>query len=399
MNHFKIRLQTLYHWLAGRHPVVRRHTLFSLSTGHFYAVTIGVMYQAASFGLVPWQAAHVLTICMVANFTFFCVLVRSGWTQRFADPVLTLPHSMVSELITIAAYVMVGAERGDVVLLMGQIIGISMFRLKPRGSLFLGLWTVGWLLAAQAALIHQHAEGFDGARALSHMLLSACGLLAMSVVGMWISDIRARIARQSQKLRATLTQAQVLATTDMLTGLLNRRRMGQSLDEHLQQAIRSGRPLCAALIDLDHFKRINDVHGHRVGDDVLKTFAALAQGELRAVDQLARWGGEEFLVLLPDLNHQEARLTVERLCRRIAAHPMGASCQLNVTVSVGLAQWWPGESLICWLDRADKALYEAKRQGRNRCLVADADGLNSEADDLQQHDRRPVVRAALPTAP
>ncbi len=370
----KTLLSRLLDWLAGCHPAVRRHSLFALSTGQFYAVSVGVTYHAASLGVVTWPVAHGLGAATALLYFGFYALVRSGWSQRFADPVLTLPHAMLSEALTIVAYVLIGAARGDVVVLMGQTIVVSMFRLKPRATLCLGLWTTGWLLAAQLGLLYWQAPGFSGVRAMGHMLVSASGLLAMTLVGMWICEIRVRIARQSQKLRATLTQAEVLATTDMLTGLLNRRRMGEYLAEELVQASRLGHPVCLALIDIDHFKRINDTHGHRVGDEVLRAFAALAQGEMREVDKLARWGGEEFLVLMPHVNQTQAQVAIERLCQRVAGQPMGEQGQLTVTVSVGLAPWWPGESMACWLDRTDKALYEAKHQGRNRCVVANVDG-------------------------
>lgn len=370
-------LSSLLDWLAGRHPAVRRHTLFALFTGQFYAVSAGVTYHAAYLGVVTWPVAHGLAAATALLFFGFYALVRSGWSQRFADPVLTLPHAMLSEALTIVAYVLIGSVRGDVIVLMGQTIVVAMFRLRPRATLFLGLWTTGWLLAAQWGLVHWESPGFSGVRAMGHMLVSASGLLAMTLVGMWISEIRVRISRQSQKLQATLTQAEVLATTDMLTGLLNRRQMGQHLVDGMAAAARSGQPHCLALIDIDHFKRVNDTHGHRMGDEVLKVFASLAQADLRPGDKLARWGGEEFLLLMPQMDQAQARVTIERLCQRIVAHPMGESEQLRVTVSVGLAQWWPGESLACWLDRTDKALYEAKHQGRNRCVVAEVwlDGL------------------------
>jgi diguanylate cyclase (GGDEF)-like protein len=253
---------------------------------------------------------------------------------------------------------------------MGQVIALSMFRLRPQATMFLGAWTVGWLLAVQGWLVYAQEPGFDGVRALAHVLVSTSGLLAMSLVAMWISAMRSRISSQAKKLRHTLLQAQALATTDGLTGLLNRRRMLAHLDEELAQAAQTRRPVCVAIIDLDHFKRINDWHGHRAGDEVLQGFSAFALRQLRQVDKLARWGGEEFLLLLPHVQHEQARVALERLCQQVAQQPMGEQHHVPITVSVGLAQWTPGEDLACWLDRADRALYEAKQSGRNRCVVA-----------------------------
>jgi diguanylate cyclase (GGDEF)-like protein len=365
-------LTTLIDRLAGRDPSARRHTLFTLATAQFYAVAIGVMYHASALGLLPWPVAHGLAMAMVLAFLLFYTLVRSGWSQRFEDPVLTLPHAMVSTLITVAGYVLIGPQRGNVVLLMGQTIALSMFRLQPRETMFLGGWTVGWLSLAQIGLVLGGAPGFAGARALGHFIVCSAGLLALAVVCMWISAIRVRIVRQAQELRATLARAQELATTDMLTGLLNRRSMVEQLESALLRAERSGRPLSVALIDIDHFKRVNDVHGHRCGDEVLRGFAALAQADLRQVDKLARWGGEEFLLLMPHVEQGQAWVALDRLRQGMAMHPMGAQGSLSVTISAGVAQWHPGESMAVWLERADKAMYAAKQQGRNRCLVADS---------------------------
>jgi diguanylate cyclase len=368
--------------LLGRHPSVRRHTLFSLATGLFYAVSIGIAYHAASMNIHSKMVAHLLASAMVSVYLLFYVLVRSGWSQRFADPVLTLPHALISVLITVAAYVLIGPSRGNVVLLLGQTIAVSMFRLRPQQTLLLGVWTVAWLSLSQLGLVIYNAHDFSPARALAHFTVSTAGLLTLSLVAKWISDMRVRIARQANELRDTLTRAQALATTDTLTGLLNRRSMMEQLETELAMAARSARPLCVALIDIDHFKRINDQHGHRTGDEVLRTFASRAQEDLRQLDKLARWGGEEFLLLLPHADLAQAWVAIERLRLQLASEPMGAGGDLRVTLSAGVAQWQVGESLEYWLDRADKAMYEAKQQGRNRCVQAGVPGPQAAASAL-----------------
>lgn len=356
--------------LIGHHTLVRRYSGLTLATAQFYVISIGVTYHAASAGLVPWPVAHGLAATMVLVFSLFYALVRSGWSLRCSDPVLTMQHVLLSQLIVVAAYVLIGPTRSNIVVLMGQGIAVSMFRLKPRQTLMLGLWSVGWLSLAQLWLVLSGAPGFSGARALGHFLVSSSGLMALALVAMWISAIRVRISSQAEELRATLTQAQSLATIDVLTGLLNRRCMIERLEDELTHNRRAGRPLSVALIDIDHFKRLNDVYGHRSGDEVLREFAARAQAELRQVDHLARWGGEEFLLLMPAVDEAQAWTAVDRLRQRVAAHPMGESGALNVTLSAGVAQWQRGESMENWLERADKAMYAAKQDGRNRCLMA-----------------------------
>jgi diguanylate cyclase (GGDEF)-like protein len=150
-----------------------------------------------------------------------------------------------------------------------------------------------------------------------------------------------------------------MAATDPLTGLPNRRILDAELEHAL--ATDDGAGVCVAMLDLDHFKRFNDVHGHQAGDRLLKEAAAAWRGHLRPGDVLARWGGEEFALLLPACDADGAQLVVERLR---AALPGGQTC------SAGIAEWDRAESLGALLHRADNALYAAKRDGRNRSSVA-----------------------------
>jgi diguanylate cyclase (GGDEF)-like protein len=135
--------------------------------------------------------------------------------------------------------------------------------------------------------------------------------------------------------------------------------------------VRSGRGFCLALVDIDHFKRINDLHGHAVGDEALRRFSREAQSALRVSDVMARWGGEEFVLLLPDTRAPLAKAGLERLRERIAAMalPPVDDDRLTLTLSAGVTEHIAGESTAQALERADRALYEAKAQGRNRVVV------------------------------
>ena len=357
-------------WITGTGPV-RRHVMFGLGAGLIYALTAAIMAHSAWLGLISAEVLGLLLGCMAATFLLFFVLVRSGWSQRFDDPVLAMPHGMVSILIIVLAYVLIGEYRGDTIILLAQAVAVAMFRLRPRQCLLLCGWAALCVSVAQFGLVWSGEPGFSLQRGLTHFTVSTVSLMALAVVAMWISAMRVRISRQSDELRQTLVQAQALATTDMLTGLLNRRAMTDQLESELARVSRSGNPVCVALIDIDHFKKVNDHYGHRMGDEVLRSFASLAQGDLRQVDQLGRWGGEEFLLMMPHVDASQAWVAVERLRNRIAAHPMGDSGNLTVTISAGLAQFSHGESLDRWIERADQALYQAKQSGRNRCLIAE----------------------------
>jgi diguanylate cyclase (GGDEF)-like protein len=164
-------------------------------------------------------------------------------------------------------------------------------------------------------------------------------------------------------------EAQYLAQTDPLTGLANRRRTMSQLEKCIEQCVAEGRPLALIMFDIDHFKLVNDTHGHQMGDEVLVRVGEIARGEVRASDLIGRTGGEEFVWLLPGAQALEASTAAERLCQAIAQNS-GAQGLPTVTASIGFAMWREGDSASSLLGRADAALYEAKGAGRNRVRKA-----------------------------
>lgn len=184
--------------------------------------------------------------------------------------------------------------------------------------------------------------------------------------------IIAGIVRITRAERAHATSMAVMARRDPLTGLWNRRGAEDRLEEEVDRARRYGSPLAVAWLDLDHFKRINDTYGHDVGDRVLRAVGDVVGREVRKHDTAARWGGEEFLVVLPGQSDASARDAADRLRRAIAALDVGLPGGENVTTSLGVARLGPSESAAELVRRADQALYAAKAAGRDRVVVADA---------------------------
>ncbi len=158
---------------------------------------------------------------------------------------------------------------------------------------------------------------------------------------------------------------------DYLTGVLNRRAMSKRLEQMISQTERWGHGFCLILTDIDHFKQVNDRYGHDVGDKVLKHTVDRLRKHVREADELARWGGEEFLLLSPETQLNEATSLAARLCRDLAETEFAVDGQhLRVTASFGVTLYRPGEPLDTCLKRADDALYTAKDQGRNQVVVA-----------------------------
>lgn len=176
-----------------------------------------------------------------------------------------------------------------------------------------------------------------------------------------------RSRNEAREAWAALTQANAelrrLATVDALTGVSNRRHFDELVTEAAARAARTGRQSSLVLFDIDHFKRINDAHGHRRGDRVLVELSTRVSNRLRSTDALGRWGGEEFVLLLREAGIDDALDVAEEVRRIVADTPFPIAG--SVTVSVGVAESRDGEDIDAWMTRADAAMYRAKAAGRN----------------------------------
>jgi two-component system, cell cycle response regulator len=185
-----------------------------------------------------------------------------------------------------------------------------------------------------------------------------------------------RKKRYSDRLRHNVQLSLEMAITDQLTGLHNRRYMSRHLDNLVSQAGRNGKPLAFLILDIDFFKSVNDGHGHDIGDEVLKEFANRISANIRGIDLACRYGGEEFVVVMPDTEMSLAYTIAERLRKSIETTPVvisRAPGKLNITISIGIAgSEGTADSAEALLHRADQALYSAKRSGRNRVVTAQA---------------------------
>ena len=201
----------------------------------------------------------------------------------------------------------------------------------------------------------------------------ATGINSMAEqVALTQDDLRDKVTQATGALRRQKELAEQAARTDALTGLLNRRAFMEKAEEALAHAVRYGHPLSLIMIDLDHFKRVNDEHGHAVGDAVLVGFARRMELQIRVVDVLARLGGEEFVLLLPNVALKDAGLLAERMRNALASSGFAwAGGELHCSASFGVAQLRAGDRVLSyWMARADAALYQAKAKGRNRVELA-----------------------------
>jgi len=175
------------------------------------------------------------------------------------------------------------------------------------------------------------------------------------------------------EIKAILAQAHEIANTDVLTFLPNRRKIIVDLQEEVIRSNRYGTHLSISLLDIDHFKDINDTYGHTTGDEALRSVASRLRDQIRNPDTIGRYGGEEFLIVLPSSTLKAAGEQAERLCQTIRTMQIDANDHsFTVTISIGVAQYRiGGENWEQFLHRADEALYQAKEKGRDRWVVAE----------------------------
>jgi len=203
---------------------------------------------------------------------------------------------------------------------------------------------------------------------------------------------RVKIGERIINLEHRITQ---LANTDFLTGALNRRAFMARMEEEISRSIREDKEFSLILTDIDHFKKVNDTHGHQVGDLVLQKFSTELSENMRPYDFVGRYGGEEFIACLPGINMEQAGLTAERMRLNVESiqfsFPDNRSLPVQITASFGVASFKPmsHESLDSIIKRADDALYRAKSEGRNRvCRSVDFVPVNKDQDSLRTSNER-----------
>ena len=305
----------------------------------------------------------------------FLGLFLSGQNLRFRDPSLTEAQVLVALAWLTLLLGMFANGRGALLVVYVLILLFGVFQLPPRvfarcaAIAFFGFAGLNLYEAYQYRLA-------DPALAILQVSVLAGVMLWLSLFASYMHAMRQRMRQRrfalqahQDTLRGMMRQLEGLVATDELTGLFNRRHFLRFANGELEN-LRAGHQHGLALIDLDHFKRINDAHGHAAGDRVLQTFASVAQACLRDGDIIARYGGEEFVLLLPNTQADQFTACCERLREAFnQAEPVGIKVD-TLSLSIGMTLLTMHDDLDEALQRADQALYRAKRSGRNRCAAA-----------------------------
>ena len=332
-----------------------------------------VMNAVAAAGLANAVHVRVWTVCSVLGLIVVYAAIRSGWSRRFKDPALTLAQILYAITCCAAAFVIAGPARGVTLPILAIILMFGIFGLTTRQMLGVLVYSLVAFGVASGVVAARDEPDYPTVVAAAYVGMVVVVLLSSTFLTTRVQSTREHLRRQKAELARALEQIRQLATHDDLTGLLNRRAMLDRMQLEQRRSLRSGSPLLIAQLDIDHFKAVNDTHGHAAGDLVLQSFADTVRRNVRDTDVLARWGGEEFVLLLCDTPAADAVALMERLRQAVQAMqvPVAQGGQpITVTVSIGLARHTPADPLAGTLERADQALYAAKAGGRNRVVPA-----------------------------
>lgn len=298
-------------------------------------------------------------------------LYASGWNLRFRDQSVIWPQTVAGVAVHLMVVALAPQIAFPALANLVTVFAFGLLWLSLRGAVAVWLLTVVatgvvlWFAGNRAAMAA--SNGFEVFLSWLSFGLVLGRCLVLSV---YASDMRRRLADSRRKLAGSLEQVQELASRDELTRSLNRRALMAALERERSRAERSGAPFSIALIDLDHFKQVNDRYGHAAGDRVLRDFAAAVHDTMRLTDVFGRYGGEEFLVIMVGTPPEQALLAAERIRAATAALDWSAVTPgRQVTLSAGVASFRKGETVVQLLNRADKALYEAKGAGRDRVMA------------------------------
>jgi diguanylate cyclase (GGDEF)-like protein len=335
------------------------------------AAGVAAMHYFAVAGVAPAGPVLLWSALTLGGMLVFFGLIRSGLSRRWAEPSLTVPQMLFALTSGAVAYTLLGPGRGAVFPVVMVVLMFGMFVVSPRQMRWLSVYAVLLFGSAMAMMTVLQPRQYPLVIEVGHFLLVATMLPAVSLLAGRLSRIRHRARQQRAELAQALARLRETATRDELTGLINKRHMVGLMAQEHQRCIRSGQSFCLALLDIDRFKPVNEAHGYAVGDAVLAAIAQEAQRQVRVSDMLARWGGEEFLLMMSDTHATLARGGLERLQQRLAAlRILHGTAAVGVTLSAGLAEHIAGEPLERTLERAVAALAEAKALGTGRVVIA-----------------------------
>ena len=356
--------------VRSRRARQRRQIQGMIASSYLLDGVILLLYAEA--GTVPLNIGAAYVATGLVSVLLYLALSETGFTERFKDHYFVVPQLFVGTAIMLV-FTYLAPEVG-VMFLCTLFLVVNFGSLRSTPAQTAVVWTMMTVGVAALFLLTDKPLGMPHANHLERfatMLVFVLTIGRCMFLGIFSSSMRQSLYKSGLKLKEAYRRIEELAELDELTGSFNRRSIMRMLEEEIARSHRLNAPCTVALIDLDFFKRINDLYGHPTGDEVLRTFAITAFANIRSVDRFGRYGGEEFLLILPDTDETSAVQMLDRLRGIIAELDWSAfSSGMRVTISAGVAMLRANEISDTLLARADGALYASKARGRNRITSA-----------------------------
>ena len=317
-------------------------------------------------------------LCSTVEFDIFDV-VKTGLNLRFVDPSLTLIQILPSLLPSF--YVMYYLDPGQarsVFLYIGIVPALyGILALNTRQFVLMGIWYVVTYSTLIAFIELNRPHVLDVPLELIQLLGLILVMMQLAWIGGYINQLRRKLRKQNMQLQSTtkmlsesVEHVSELARRDELTGLYNRRHIFDVLNQESNRVRRTFGSFCVCIADIDYFKQVNDTHGHQAGDEVLCKVAQELEDSLRNIDCIGRYGGEEFLIILPQTDLAGALIKSERMRQQVESLSFPTiSDSFQITLSIGITEHVQKESIDETIMRADEALYLAKNNGRNQTVT------------------------------
>lgn len=346
-----------------------------------YVLNTSLAYFSYLAGITEWPAIAGLMIIIPAVNIVFYIAIRTGFNLKFADPSLTFAQMCAATLAI--AYVMYYANESRGLLLLMYVIMMlfGIFRLNTRDFFLISIFTLLTYGADIILLYIFRPEGVNFRNEFLQWIVLAIVMIDFSYIGGYISSLRWNLSTSRSELKKTvenlnisqseleksLAIIQEIAIHDELTGFYNRRHLMELLENEKNRSLRGNSTFTIAMLDIDHFKQVNDTYGHQAGDEVLRRISAAIKNTMRNTDFCGRYGGEEFVLVLIQTDLKEAMICAERMLTNIE------KCRFpdigdgfRITASIGLSQYQMREEIDTMIARADRSMYRAKEGGRNR---------------------------------
>lgn len=356
--------------LLGRDAKQRLRVARSLLASLVFFVCICVIVYFTEIGGMDSREGLWLSLGMISTCLLFYVTLRSGFNRRFSEPSLTMPQVLVALTWIAGAYGITGPAHAGTLMLFTLVMVFGILTMSARSSAISAGYGLIVISTTMLYKVITDPQVYPLDVELVYFVFVATVMPTIAGLATQITRMRNTLKDQKHELEQALAHIQKLAAHDELTGLVNRRRMTEILRDHMHNQEREPTGFSIAMLDLDHFKKINDSYGHAVGDDVLSGFAEAARQTLRKADVLSRWGGEEFLLLMPETNNGDPNIGIERLRHLLGTLQISEGApELRVTFSAGISRYIQGEKVLETIKRADDALYAAKAGGRNQTVT------------------------------